>query len=65
MLIVGTSLDVMPAADLPLLARRHGARLIMINRTPTALDDQVDLIIRDDVSRALLAVWQAWQAGAR
>ena len=33
----------------------------MINRTPTALDDQADLIIRDDVSRALLAIWHACQ----
>jgi NAD-dependent deacetylase len=65
MLVIGTSLEVMPAADLPQLAHRRGARLIMINRTPTALDDQADFIIHDDVSRALLAVWQAWQNGAR
>ena len=56
MLIVGTSLEVMPAADLPLLARRRGARLIVINRTPTPLDDQADVIIRDDVRRVLQAV---------
>jgi NAD-dependent deacetylase len=65
MLVVGTSLEVMPAADLPLLARRRGAHLVVINRAPTALDDQADLIIRDDVSRALLAVWQTLQASAR
>jgi NAD-dependent deacetylase len=65
MLIVGTSLEVMPAADLPLLARRRGARLIMINRTPTPLDDQADVIIRDDVRRALLAIARAWRDAER
>ncbi len=64
MLVVGTSLEVMPAADLPLLARRRGARLIIINRTRTALDEQADVILRADVSRALLAVWRAWQPSA-
>src|SRR5712692_9202292 len=38
-LAVGSSLVVQPAATLPLLAKRAGARLILINRTPTQLDD--------------------------
>jgi NAD-dependent deacetylase len=53
MLIVGTSLEVMPAADLPLLARRRGAKLVLVNLTPTPLDDQMDLIVRADVVEAL------------
>ena len=56
MLIVGTSLEVMPAADLPLLARRRGARLILVNLTPTALDSQMDVIVREDVVDALQAL---------
>lgn len=56
MLIVGTSLEVMPAADLPLLARRRGARLVLINLTPTPLDDQMDVIVRADVVEALRSV---------
>jgi NAD-dependent deacetylase len=53
MLIVGTSLEVMPAADLPLLARRRGAHLILVNLTPTPLDAQMDVIVREDVGNAL------------
>ena len=53
MLVVGTSLEVMPAADLPLLAKRRGARTILVNGTPTALDDQMDVVIRADVVKAL------------
>ncbi len=58
MLIVGTSLEVMPAADLPLLAKRRGARLILINRSSTPLDDQMDVIVRADVVEALRAYWR-------
>jgi NAD-dependent deacetylase len=56
MLIVGTSLEVMPAADLPLLARRRGARLVLINLSPTPLDAEMDVIIRADVVGALEAL---------
>jgi len=59
LLIIGTSLEVMPAADLPLLARRRGARTILINQTPTTLDDTMDLVIRADVVRTMQALWRA------
>lgn len=59
MLIIGTSLEVMPAADLPLLARRRGARLALINLTPTPLDAQMDVCIRADVVTALAALYRA------
>jgi NAD-dependent deacetylase len=53
MLIVGSSLEVMPAADLPLLARRRGAATILVNLTPTPLDMQMDVVIRADVVKTL------------
>jgi NAD-dependent deacetylase len=53
MLIVGSSLEVMPAADLPLLAKRRGAATILVNLTPTPLDEQMDVVIRDDVVKTL------------
>ncbi len=59
MLIIGTSLQVMPAADLPLLARRRGARLALINLTPTPLDAQMEVCIRADVVSALAALYRA------
>jgi len=41
-LVVGTSAVVQPAASLPLVARRAGARVIEINAEPTPLSDVVD-----------------------
>ncbi len=59
MLIIGTSLEVMPAADLPLLARRRGARLVLVNLSRTPLDDQMDVVIRADVVKTLQALRRA------
>ncbi|MGH2548910.1 MAG: SIR2 family NAD-dependent protein deacylase [Thermomicrobiales bacterium] len=53
MLIIGTSLVVNPAAQLPLVAKRRGARLVIINRESTPLDDQADLVIRGDAGPTL------------
>jgi NAD-dependent deacetylase len=53
MLVVGTSLEVMPAADLPLLARRRGAKLVLVNLSPTPLDAAMDVVVRLDVEAAL------------
>jgi NAD-dependent deacetylase len=52
-LSVGSSLVVHPAASLPELAKRHGAVLIIINRTPTPLDGIADLVISDEIGVAL------------
>lgn len=41
-LSVGTSAVVQPAADLPLLAKRHGACLIEINPEPTPISGSAD-----------------------
>lgn len=48
--VAGASLEVMPTADLPLLARRRGARLLLLNLGSTMLDQQADLVIREDVT---------------
>jgi NAD-dependent deacetylase len=61
MLVIGTSLEVMPAADLPLLAHRRGARVILINLAHTTVDDQFDLVIHADVERTLVALWRVMQ----
>jgi len=53
MLIIGSSLEVMPAADLPLLAGRRGAATILVNLTPTPLDEHMDVVIRADVVKTL------------
>jgi NAD-dependent deacetylase len=52
-LVVGSSLVVWPAAGFPLLAKRNGARLVIINRDPTDFDEIADLVIRHDIGTAL------------
>jgi len=53
MLVVGSSLEVYPAAELPFTAKRHGAQLIIVDYQPTALDARADVVIRSDVAVAL------------
>ncbi len=52
-LAVGSSLVVHPAAGLPLLAKRAGAKLIIINRTETPLDEMADLVVNDEIGKVL------------
>lgn len=50
---IGSSLVVYPAAGFPLHAKRNGARLVILNREPTDLDEVADLVIRDDIGDVL------------
>jgi len=52
-LAVGSSLVVWPAAGFPLMAKRNGATLVIINREPTEFDDFADLVVRNDIGDAL------------
>ena len=52
-LSIGSSLVVYPAAGFPLLAKRNGARLVIINREPTDFDDSADLVVRSDIGTVL------------
>jgi NAD-dependent deacetylase len=51
--VVGSSLEVAPASDLPELALENGARLVIINLQPTYLDSRADAVIRGDVAEVL------------
>jgi NAD-dependent deacetylase len=53
MIVAGSSLEVAPAGDLPLLAKYAGAKLIIINYTPTHLDHLADVVIHADVAEVL------------
>ncbi|MGB9586208.1 MAG: SIR2 family NAD-dependent protein deacylase, partial [Anaerolineales bacterium] len=53
MLVVGSSLEVLPVASLPMQAIENGAHLIIINRTPTYLDVRADVVFSDDVAEIL------------
>jgi NAD-dependent deacetylase len=52
-LAIGSSLVVWPAAGFPLLAKRNGAALVIINREPTEFDDLADLVVRADIGTVL------------
>jgi len=54
-LAIGSSLVVWPAAGFPLRAKQNGAKLVILNREPTDLDDIADLIIRQDIGDVLEA----------
>ncbi len=50
---IGSSLVVWPAAGFPLMAKRAGARLVIINNESTEHDEHADLVIRDDIGETL------------
>jgi NAD-dependent deacetylase len=54
-LAVGSSLVVYPAAGFPELARRSGARLVILNRDPTPLDALADLVLNTEIGPTLAA----------
>lgn len=53
---IGSSLVVSPAADLPVIATRSGARLVIINRDETPLDDLADEVVREPIGEALTEI---------
>jgi len=53
LIAVGSSLEVYPAASLPLLAKKSGAHLIIINRTPTPFDQIADFVIHESIGLSL------------
>jgi NAD-dependent deacetylase len=56
MLVVGSSLIVNPAAQLPLLAKQHGSVLAIVNYTPTPADALADAIVRGNAGSVLSAL---------
>jgi NAD-dependent deacetylase len=55
-LVLGSSLVVFPAAGFPLLAKRHGARLAIVNREPTDQDPFADLVLHEEIGAVMTAV---------
>jgi NAD-dependent deacetylase len=59
MLVLGSSLTVYPAAGLPLLAKRNGAKLVILNRDETPQDGIADLSFRAEIGPTMRAVIDA------
>ena len=56
MVVVGSSLVVNPAAKIPVLAKQRGAKLAIINRTPTPLDALADVRLAAEAGSTLAAI---------
>ncbi len=54
-LAIGSSLVVFPAAGFPLQAKQNGAKLVIINRDPTGLDEGADLVLNSEIGETLSA----------
>ncbi|MEW6258138.1 MAG: Sir2 family NAD-dependent protein deacetylase [Pseudomonadota bacterium] len=52
-IVIGSSLVVYPAASFPLIAKRGGARLVILNRQETDFDEMADLVVRADIGDVL------------
>lgn len=55
-LAIGSSLQVFPAAGFPIMAKRNGAKLVILNREPTELDQIADLVIHDEIGPTLAPI---------
>jgi NAD-dependent deacetylase len=54
-LVLGSSLVVTPAAHFPVKAKRNGARLVIVNRDETPLDDIADLVLNAEIGPVMTA----------
>jgi NAD-dependent deacetylase len=55
-LALGSSLQVFPAASFPVMAKSNRARLVIVNREPTGLDELADLVISGELGEVLTSV---------
>jgi NAD-dependent deacetylase len=58
-LVAGSSLVVYPAAAFPLVARRAGAKLAILNREKTEQDPYADLVLHREIGPTLTQAVQA------
>jgi NAD-dependent deacetylase len=55
-LVLGSSLVVYPAAGFPVMAKRNGAMLAIVNREETELDPYADLVLHDEIGPVMSEV---------
>ncbi len=56
LLVVGSSLEVYPVADLPRSTLAAGGKVAVVNRTPTWVDARAELVVRESAGEVLAAV---------
>jgi NAD-dependent deacetylase len=62
-IVIGSSLVVQPAASMPLVAKRNGAKLVIINRDPTPYDDMADLVIHGQAGPTMASILEHVKQG--
>jgi NAD-dependent protein deacetylase/lipoamidase len=63
MIVAGSSLEVLPVAGLPMRALGNGAHLILINFSPTYLDERADVVLHEDVADVLPSIVEMVERG--
>lgn len=61
MIVVGSSLAVMPANLLPKYAKDHGAKLVIINQAETPLDYLADIVINKSIGEVFTELNNIWK----
>ncbi|MBD3672393.1 MAG: NAD-dependent protein deacylase [Planctomycetaceae bacterium] len=62
---IGSSLVVTPAANLPLMTKQAGGKLVIINRDETGLDDYADAVINAGIGETLTAIDELLEKSSR
>ncbi len=57
-IVVGSSLVVFPAASMPVIAKRSGSKLVIINYTPTDMDHLADVVIHAKAGAVMHAIME-------
>jgi NAD-dependent deacetylase len=52
-IVLGSSLVVYPAAAFPMMAKRNGAKLVIVNRDPTDQDSLADLVLHREIGATM------------
>lgn len=55
-MVIGSSLEVLPVAGLPMQAIDRGAHLVIINNSPTYLNVRADIVMPEDVATLIPAI---------
>jgi NAD-dependent deacetylase len=64
-LVVGSSLSVMPVAKIPAVVQSQGGQVIIVNHQPTYADDFAAIVFREDLADALPLLAQAIQENGK
>ena len=58
MIVMGSSLKVLPAGKLPKLAMQSGSKLVILNREKTRYDSIADMVINDELQNICIGLIQ-------